>query len=63
MIGRLTGCDRSSDGAGEDDELELVNGCRSVVWSSRTWARLLVLTSEENCWDCGSIIDARLTGC
>ena len=63
MIGRLTGCDRSSDGAGDDDELELVNGCRSVVWSSRTWARLLVLTNEENSWDCGSIIDAWLTGC
>ena len=63
VIGRLTGCDRSSDGAGEDDELELDSGCRSVVGSSRTWARLLVLTNEENSRDCGSIIDARLTGC
>ena len=31
VIGRLTGGDRSSNGAGEDDELELVDGFRSVV--------------------------------
>ena len=32
VIGRLTGCDRSSEGAGEeDDELDVDNGCRSVV--------------------------------
>jgi hypothetical protein len=31
VVRRLTGGDRSSDGAGEDDELELDNGCRSVV--------------------------------
>jgi hypothetical protein len=31
VVRLLTGGDRSSDGAGEDDELELDNGCRSVV--------------------------------
>ena len=32
VIGRLTGRDRSSEGAGEeDDELDVDNGCRSVV--------------------------------
>ena len=32
MIGRFAGGDRSSDGAGEeDDELDVDNGCRSVV--------------------------------
>jgi hypothetical protein len=32
VIGRLTGGDRSSDGDGEeDDELDVDNGCRSVV--------------------------------
>jgi hypothetical protein len=31
VIGRVTGGDRSSDGAGEDDELDPENGCRSAV--------------------------------
>ncbi len=32
MIGRLAGRDRSNDGAGEeDDELNVDNGCPSVV--------------------------------
>ncbi len=31
VVHRLTGGDRSSDGAGEDDELELDNGCWLVV--------------------------------
>ena len=32
VIGRLTGRDRSSEGAGEeDDELDVDNGCLSVV--------------------------------
>ena len=32
VIGRLAGVDRSIDGAGEeDDELDVGNGCRSVV--------------------------------
>ncbi len=32
VIGRLTGRDRSNVGAGEeDDELDVDNGCRSVV--------------------------------
>ncbi len=31
VVRRLTGGDRSSDGAGEDDELEQDSGCRSVV--------------------------------
>ncbi len=31
VVRQLTGSDRSSDGACEDDELELDNGCRSVV--------------------------------
>ncbi len=31
VIGRLTGGDRSSNGTGEDDELELVDGFRPVV--------------------------------
>ena len=48
VVRRLTGGDRSINGVGEDDELELDNGCRSVVWCNRTWARLLVLTNEEN---------------
>ena len=48
VVRLLTGGDLSSAGAGEDDELELDNGCRSVVWCSKTWARLLVLTNEEN---------------
>ncbi len=43
-----TGGDLSSAGVDEVDELELDNGCRSVVWCSKTWARLLVLTNEEN---------------
>ena len=63
VVRRLTGGDRSSDGIGEDDELELDNGCRSVVGSSRTWARLAVLTSEGLSLDCGSTIGARLIGC
>jgi hypothetical protein len=47
VVRRLTGGDRLDVGVGEDDdELELVNGCPSVVWSSRTWVRLLVLTNE-----------------
>ncbi len=31
VVRRLTGGDCSFDGAGEDDELEVDNGCRSVV--------------------------------
>jgi hypothetical protein len=32
VIGQLAGGDRSNDGAGEeDDELDVDNGCRSVV--------------------------------
>ncbi len=31
VVRGLTGGDCSSDGAGEDDESELDNGCRSVV--------------------------------
>ena len=63
VVLRLTEGDRSSDGAGEDDEFELDNGCRSVVCSNRTWARLVVLTSEGLSSDCGSAIDAILIGC
>jgi hypothetical protein len=59
----VDGGDCSSNGAGEDDELELDKGCRSVVCSSRTWARLVVLTSEGLSLDCGSTIGARLIGC
>ena len=31
VVCQLTSGDRSSDGAGEDDELDLDNGCLSVV--------------------------------
>ena len=55
--------DCSSDGAGEDDELELDKGCRSFVCSSKTWARLAVLTSKGLSLVCGSTIEARLIGC
>jgi hypothetical protein len=67
VVRRLTGGDCSSDGAGEDDEVELVDGRRMVgrrmVGCSRTWARLLVLTSEGKLLDCGSTISAWLIGC
>ncbi len=62
VVRRLTGGYCSSDGAGEDDEFELVDGCLVVV-CSKTWARLLVLTNEGNSLDCGSTIGARLIGC
>ncbi len=49
VVRRLAGGDRSRDGACDDeDELDVDNGCRSVVCSSRTWARLLELTNEES---------------
>ncbi len=63
VVLRLTEGDRSSDGAGEDDEVELDDGRRSVVCSRKTWARLVVLTSEGLSSDCGSTIGARLIGC
>ncbi len=63
VVPRMTGGDCSSDGAREDDEFELTDGCRLVVWSSKTWARLLVLTTEGDSLDCGSTIGARLIGC
>jgi len=62
VVRRLTGGDRSSDGAREDDEVELVDELRVVV-CSKTWARLVVLTSEGLSSDCGSTIGARLIGC
>jgi hypothetical protein len=62
VVRRLIGGDCSSDGAGEDDEVELVDGRRLVV-CSRTWARLLELTNEGDSLDCGSTIGARLIGC
>ncbi len=62
VVRRLTGGDRSSDGAREDDEVELVDELRVVV-CSKTWARLFVLTSEGMSSGCGSTIGARLIGC
>ena len=63
VVLRLTEGDCSSDGAGEDDELDSDNGCRLVVCSNKTWARLVVLTSERLSSGCGSTIGARLIGC
>ena len=55
VVRRLTGGERSSDGAGEDcEELKLVDGRKAAV-CIRTWARLLVLTNEGDSCESGSI--------
>ncbi len=63
VVLRVTGGERSIDGAGDDDEGLWLADVRWVAVCCKTWARLVVLISEGDSWESGSTPWARLIGC